>query len=274
MSFEDKELSQQFGAPLEYVKFTVGTTVYRVTGMDHLDTIDEPGGDTDVEYAPVPGFNRSSMDFSQEDTAQNIEIEIATSHAVGQLFIGPMPATPVGVIIYQKHRSDPEIIVGFTGTVVSSRHASGLTTLVAAPANQNLRRLVPSLVCQSQCNWALYGPGCDVDKAPFTDAVTFTTIAGRTITSTDFAAQDDDWYTNGWLELPDGQKRYVLSHVGDTIILLSPFPASIISGQTGFAVAGCMRDEGTCFTKFNNLDNHLGFPRVPGRNPHGGGAIA
>ncbi len=58
-------------------------------------------------------------------------------------------------------------------------------------------------------------------------------------------------------------KRYVASHVGQTIIVIPNFPYQIFDTDTFEVVPGCKHDLDDCENKFDNLVNYGGFPFTP-----------
>ena len=66
-----------------------------------------------------------------------------------------------------------------------------------------------------------------------------------------------------------GETRFIVDHQGDTVSLISPIPGLSSLDQV-WAYWGCDHLEATCQNKFSNLVNHLGWSRLPGRNPFSG----
>lgn len=271
MSFNDRETSDFFGAPIDYFRFSTGSTVIRVTSNDLEDTIND--GDPGQLYTPIR-ISRSRMDFSREDIAQQLTIKCARRSPVGDLFFAFQPAAPVGLKIFSRHRTDPEVILAFVGSVLSPSYQGADCELICAPVTHQLKVLFPRLVYQRQCPLALYGLRCGVDKADFATPATLTAVTSPTqIEADEFATQPDGWFDGGWVENADGFRGYIVEHVGNAIRFMSRFPRALAIGQDVTAYAGCDRTLDTCRDKFDNLLNHAGCPFIPGRNPHGGGAI-
>lgn len=264
-ALESAQGGETVGEPVECYRFSVGATVYRYTSADRNITLAIADVGT---YTPTV-VDRDSIDFSQEDTAQNVAVRLLTADPVAQLFIAYNPIVPVALTIIRKHRTDPEEVVQFVGKVLSVVFEGPQATLTCAPISEVFRRRIPSLVFQSQCNWALYGPGCGLDKNAFKDSGTVLAVSGASVQAAIFGTRPDGWYNNGWLELASGDRRFILAHVGEVVTLQTAFPALTV-GASVDAYAGCDRTETTCAAKFNNLVNHLGFPRIPTRNPYDG----
>ena len=267
MTFDSREKSRYSGAPVECFRFAHGQSVWLFTSADREVVL--PAG----TFTPAV-VQRSELDHSQEDGAGSVEVRIPLDLPLVSAFIGFVPATPVSVTIYRAHRTEEsDYKATFVGTVASVVFEGSEAVLTCSPISGTFRRRVPGQTFQSQCNHPLYGPGCGLDRNSFRDVCTVGSVSGSTVTSTDFGARANGYFTNGWLEDPaTGEVRWIVDHVGSTVTLMNPFPA-LAGGQTVNAFAGCDRTEATCAAKFNNLVNHLGFPRVPGRNPHDGSIV-
>lgn len=270
MSYDTEEKSRYSGAPVEFFKFTYGATTLRQTSGDAAASIADPS--TSHEYMPA-AISRTEMDHSSEDSAGDIRVTVELDHAVAVLFRDYLPTTPVALTIYRRHRGDSEVVVEFIGTVTSVAADETHAVLTCAPISQLFKRQLPALPFQRPCPYALYGAGCTVDKTGFKDTATLSFVDGVTIKSTTFDARADGWYENGWVERANGQRRMVVKHFGDSLTLVAPFSTDLVAGASVDAYAGCDRTEATCATKFNNLVNHLGFARIPNKNPHGGVSI-
>jgi len=270
MTYLAKEESVYEGDVQEFFLFVQGATSYRWTSADETVSVADPS--TPHDYAPAM-ITRDQVQYSDEDHAGSLRIGVPDSNPVAQLWQSYTPPTPVFLTVRRKHRSDAEVVIHWVGKVTSVTFTDQGATLNCAPISQSFMQTAPGLLYQSQCVWDLYGTGCGVTAASFKDAATLDTVDGVTLTDTVFDARPDGYYTNGWVERANGERRFVVDHVGDTITLMNAFPASLTAGETVDAYAGCDRTEATCAATFSNLVNHLGFPRIPSRNPHSGEAI-
>lgn len=259
------ETSPFLGDPVEGFEFTMGPDTYRYTSSAPAATF---LGQT---FAPEK-IARTAMEFSQEDQAGNITISVPKGNAVAQLFVAFLPPFPVAIIIYRKHRPDDEVHVEFVGKVMSVTFEGAEARMVCAPVRSLLQKKVPGVVFQSQCNHNLYGIGCGVLKAAFKVTGTVVSISGSTLTAVVFGTKPDGWFNNGWVELAGGERRFIVSHVGTTVELMNRF-VTLTPGTSFDAYPGCDRTETVCREKFNNLPRHLGFARIPTRNPYDGSLV-
>ena len=263
MSFDSRESSRDAGEPVEGYLFSQGPNFWRFTSSD-VDVV-LPAGT--FEPAVV---SRGELRHTQEDGTGAVEVKVPRDNPVARVFIPFPPTTAVNLFIYRAHRGEEtDAKVVFSGRVASARFNVSEATLRCVPTSYALNQRVPKLRFGSRCNWALYGPGCQADRNLFRDSVLVTTVAGTAIRGAAFALKPSGWYENGWVEAPDGELRFCVDHVTDTLTLIAPFTA-LVSGDVVVAYAGCVRDVAICVSKFANLPRHYGFPFGPNRNPHEG----
>lgn len=260
MTFDASEKSAYGAKPVECYRISQGETLYLFTNADAVVVI--PQG----TFTPA-SISNTGLEHSKESGAGSTELRVPRDSPLALMFATIIPALPVNVTIYKAHRDDlANAIPMFYGVVASVNIENSEAVLTCAPFGEALQRVVPLLSYQFQCNWPLYGSGCGLSSSSFLDTCTVGSVTGVSVVSGDFAVRADGWYRNGWLQDANGDVRFVVAHVGNTITLMNAFPA-LASGATVYAYPGCDRTEATCASKFNNLVNHLGFPRVPTKNP-------
>lgn len=266
MTFDAREISTHSGEPFECYRFGLGGTFYRRAAGDQAVTINEAGGAIQT-YLPSEIY-RDEQEVSDEALGATLRIRLPSDDAVAQLFIPYTPVAPVSITVYRFHRDDTEVIVDFDGEVASAEHKGAYTWLTCLSEAALLARPIPARAYGHTCQWALYDPNtCKVNKAAFSQAATISNISGATLTATTFGSHPDGWWNNGYIERANGERRFVVSHAGNVVTLMSPF-FGIALAEVVTAVAGCDRTEGTCLTKFNNRLRFRGHPRIPARNVH------
>jgi hypothetical protein len=70
------------------------------------------------------------------------------------------------------------------------------------------------------------------------------------------------WYTGGYIEVGDVEKKMIRDHSND-VLTLTGVTASLKAGITINLYAGCPHDRNACLNKFNNFDNYGGFEFIP-----------
>lgn len=263
MTYDAREKSVSGAAPVELYVITVGATEFTLTSAD-------VGGEWTIgastfTFVPTAGLRRGSLAFNQEADSGSIEIALPRDHAAVAGFLSWGIASPVTVKIYRTHEGETETVLLFVGTVAAARAEVAEIILTCLPMTAALKRAVPRLAIQRQCNWVLYGVGCGLSAGAFTVGATVTGVSGKEITATAFGTKPDGWFEFGVFTGADGAIRRISSHVGTTITLAKATTVGI--GDVVSAIAGCDLTEETCRLKFNNLVNHLGFKRTPARNP-------
>lgn len=260
MSYDALETSQRGGKPIELYRFSAGSTrTYWYTSADEEQTY---LGDL---YVPEV-LSRGEIAYSPESDSGGVEVGIPRTNPVAALFVPYLPEPELALVIYRKHRGDPETIVIFTGKVASSVFSASRCTLTCLPLREALRRRIPLNTFQSQCNWPLYSGPCGVAKASFATVGTVSAISEDTVDASAFSPPGSGWFNNGYVERFNGERRWIINHVGSTLTLLSPF-VGLVVGESLTAYAGCDRTEAVCQSKFSNIVNHLGFSRLPTKNP-------
>lgn len=130
----------------------------------------------------------------------------------------------------------------------------------AAASNTGLREC-----WQKTCRHVLYGPGCQASREAVRVDATLTTVGTVTVSGAAFATKPDGWFDGGYItwNTPTGlvELRYVVTHVGDTLTLLSP--ALMPVGTVVATYPGCNHTTSDCNTKHNNIRRYGGQPFIP-----------
>jgi uncharacterized phage protein (TIGR02218 family) len=265
VTYRTIEDSPHGGAPQEFYLVTSGASTWRVTPGDSPETIADPT--TPHEYAPLR-MTRESLSYGEEDNSGDLVVTIPVDHAIAQLFAAGTPAEPVYVTVRAIHRSDPdaEAEVWGPGTVTGCSLDDRDAKLTIAPFFGKLRRRVPGIVFSSQCPYVLFGSGCELVADDWNASGTVSAVDGTEVTATVFGTQADGWWRGGFVRWADGRRSFVVAHVGTTVTLANAKPG-LSPGATFDVFPGCDGTETVCREKFDNLVHHLGFPRIPRRNP-------
>lgn len=261
MTWQETEASAEAGEPVELFRFTRGLTTWTFTGTEHPIVYEL------ATYEPTVIASTAS-DESQEDMAGAREILVARDNPVAALFVAYLPLERVAVTIVELHgdpADDPETAVVFVGEVTSCSFQGSEARLTCAPISEALRRPVPGLMFQGLCNWPLYGTGCGVQQEAHKVEAELSGVDGPVISSPAFGALPAGHLNNGWVQLPNGDVRWIVDHVGDEVTLMSAFP-SLAAGVTVAAFPGCPRTWPACQQKFAN-DAFSGFDAMPELNP-------
>lgn len=276
MSLNDAENSAYSGDPVQLFLFLMGTDRFGYVGQD-VETYTYNGTD----YHPDPLISLGPVSQSLSEVSTDIEIPISASSEVARLFLPYLPPEPVYVRVY---RSFPDSAPGEYGVevsaeVVSSRFDAndGSCVLTARSVSKDLDRKIPWCVYSVNCNYVVYGAGCGVNREDYVTVTNIVAGAGTdTISSPDFAtagsgnSAPDNWFQGGFvIHVASREIRFVVAHDNNSpdIKLRTPF-RNLQNGDEVRAYPGCNRLRSHCGPRFDNLDNHLGFPWSTSKNPY------
>lgn len=263
MSYSTYETTESSGQPVELYKFesTAFSTNYYYTS-----------GDTEVVYSGntyTPLYiKRTQPELSKEKNAQQIVVTIDRTNPLAQKWLSFIPNSTVWLTVYRYHRTDPdnEFIVFWRGKVRGVERLINEVQFVCQLIDSAFDRNGLRRSFGTTCPHLLYGDKCKAIKASFSYSATISGVNGVTITSTNFSAFPDGYWTAGTVERANGEVRYVFNHVGNDVELLYPFD-NLPNGEVVTVVAGCLHDGSTCINKFNNFVNFGGIPFLSTSNP-------
>jgi uncharacterized phage protein (TIGR02218 family) len=260
MTFDARERSQFGGKPIELFRFSIGSLVYFYTSADQAQTY---LGDT---YTTEPISRGAMSGAGGESEAGQLEVRVLRSNPIAAFFVPYSPELEMGLTIFRQHRGDSEVKPWWTGTVASGVFAGAECVLTCLPGFSALRRQCPRNNFSGPCVWELGSAQCGVTLSSFSTVAPVASFAGSVISGSLFSTRPNGYFNGGYVERANGERRSIVNHVGPQLTLLSPFTGLAVN-EPLTAFAGCDRTEATCATKFANLDNHLGWARVPTRNP-------
>lgn len=254
-----------FSREIELYDFSRGVTHWRYTDIDRPAVVE---GRT---YLPARGLKRTSRIMqSAEESKNNVELTAPLTLSLLELFRPYPPMARIHLQIKRVRVSDGLVTEAWSGIASDVEDVDESTavircqTIMAAMSANGLRRN-----WQGPCPHVIYGRGCGVPQDDFrTDAV-LTYSQGITIKAAAFAAHADNYYDGGFIRFPDRDDydyRYIVSHVGDTLTLLTPTTLPVGAEVAGFP--GCDHVlTGDCVNKFDNALNFGGQHTIPQVNP-------
>jgi uncharacterized phage protein (TIGR02218 family) len=259
------ESSAHDGAPQRLFLFSVGNLNY-----GYVENAREVSYNN-IPYSSIALIDMDDIAQALSEDSPTIEIRIDSKAPLVEQFIPYQPTTPMRVRVYRHHVEDPddEYITELIGEVASAAldEETGDGVLSVRMLASSFDRKVPWPAYQKQCNYVLYGPGCQVDREAYKTETILTGVSANRITSPDFVNTDPLWFALGYVvRVIDGQVRWVIWQDADVLVLQSPFVGAQ-GGDEVIAYPGCDLRKITCETKYDNLDRHLGFPWGPQKNP-------
>lgn len=264
MTYQATDLSTDAGAPVELYEFTVpgSTLAWKYTNA--------PSAEGD--YSPE-AISHGDISQSAGNVGATTSIEVGDQNAVAVAMLAGLSSRPVQVVIREKHRGDTDdeeqqVFVG----LVTGVSFSGAKATLACGSRYALvsKRRVPWLTFQAGCNWEWGGVGCGVNRNTYrvTLSLTAANQTERTLTATVAASQADGYYSGGWVERAStGETRFIEEHTGDQLLLALPWAELSGTAEDYYLFPGCQKTEAYCASAFGNLNNYLGWPRLPSINP-------
>lgn len=272
MSFEDIESSNYDAVVTKLYDFRLGDTTNYWRYTSHPEEIIW-GGESYIPTTISDAGVTQSGDVDNDDFV----ITLPADAEFCNLFIGTPPSCEITVVAREKLEGEDETQIIFAGLVRSTKRVSRVATDVICKARTaSLNRNGLRLSWSRTCTHVLYDTRCRANPAVFvTEAVT-TTVTNLRITSAAFALLPTGRLNNGYVEW-DGtngvtERRGIDRHVNNTIFLIGQTDG-LVAGSTVRAYPGCNNTPATCENVFNNLANHGGFAKMPGRSPFDGRPI-
>jgi uncharacterized phage protein (TIGR02218 family) len=283
MTFEVFESSARQGRPVELFEFTQGSQVWRYTAYDQDYSWD---GETWTAETIRRGRIRQSGKADQA----GVDLKFPRTNSLAAAFLTGLMEQITSLTVWRGHVGDPdeEFVVSWKGRVVGAEGDGPEINLSCESIFTSLRRQGLRRRWQRNCPHALYGRGCNLDKAAFAEGPFIpTAVNGLSVTVPDAALQPNGWYTGGMLEA-ENSYRFILAHEGDQVVLSRPFIALADAiagagwgkswgkwwGGPGVVLyPGCDRTEATCNSKYANGLNFGGWRYIPQKNPMGGSSI-
>lgn len=272
MTFIQYEESLEGSRPIEIIRFFLGSETFEYTSAEDDITV------ASVLYSAEP-IKRSKISQSPEDRDRIVSFEVSGDNKFATRFIGIIPGKRARVTVQRLQRPDfpgPEVVTLYDGFVASVKFSNdGYTATIASQSiAAAASRPIPRFTYQGMCNHVLYDDGCKVDDTDSAFRLTgnVLTSVNNTITVSGVDGEADGFYDSGFVEEANGDVRLILEHTGTSLLLLLPFPFSVLGTQVT-VLAGCDHTIAICGSKFftpevptSNVINYGGFAFIPTKN--------
>ena len=261
-NFTNLEYSVDSGAPFELYDFVRGTWHMYLTTRKTAYTV------TDNQVYEPAAITRSRIPHGEDIAKDAITITVPIDHELVAEFMHYPPEESVSVTIRKLHRAlaYADAVVVWKGRVVSIEPRGERAELSCESLYTAMRRNGLRLRSELICQHVLYGAACGANQpAKRVDDAISAMPTATTLTMSAISGYAAGWFRGGILACTLGQ-RYILSHSGNALAISRPL-AGLAAGLTVALYPGCDRTLATCRDKFDNLDNYLGFPWIPGQNP-------
>lgn len=206
-------------------------------------------------------------DFTQEkDSERTVTIHFATKEDVSLEFLQEnVPRIKVIIRRYFPEANVSRVIYVGEGNMV------GLSERVLALRVTDLLSMkkikCPPLIYSSYCNNTLFDKRCKVPRGLHTYRTQVQTSDEKILYASIFGQMPENYFQYGYVEF-NSHSRMITFHdrANQCVYLHAPFDEPV-SLQVVTIFAGCDKSPQTCRDRFNNLQNFLGFPYIPTKNP-------
>lgn len=265
MTWQTDEQADEFSRPVELYVFQTPTTTYRLTSY-YRDFV--YGGNT---YTSIPEArsNLITADASQS-SSDDFSVEIPATHALAQAYAGFIPPREV-VVTVLRYQPISNLAMAIGGGYVTALSFKGRMASFRVPgASDAFATQINAVSASRICNHILYDSLCTLDRAAFAVAATVIaiTVDHKIVTVSTIGGHPDQWFQHGEILHTTTQERRSISDQTGTVVKVTyREPVSVGIGDSITLYAGCDHTIGTCKTKFSNVGNFGGLPRLPISNP-------
>jgi len=262
------------------------TELYRFVEGSLIDT--QTRGNTEVVYDAGSGdetytpyaIGRGQVENKTEMVRASLQITMALNNPVALRHLSGVSDTVLTLTVFQK--TDATVAVIWKGRLAKVKLTGKQVIMVFESIFTSLRRPGLRARWQKNCRYAVYGPGCNLDKETFKHSDDITTINadGVTYTIGDLSAFADGYFRGGMIRASNNVIRFISDHAGNVITLGRRFEfleSEFDDLGTGNVPVdlfpGCAKNLTVCTNTFGNELNYGGFPWIPTKNPIGSSVV-
>lgn len=206
-------------------------------------------------YTPT-AIKRSKLNITDNLSKATITISLPRNNLFAKRVLTVTPELAIKVKIIKSS------VVQWQGIITKSKASFSTIDLICESEWAAFLKSVNTYNISPLCQHQLYSPQCGVVELVW--RVTYTDVSvSSTVIDIPTLTEASGYFNNGSIEFK-GEKRRILKQVGTTLNISSAFMSSGI--DTVFLSPGCNLTEENC-KLFSNLPNHLGFARIPHKNP-------
>ena len=267
MSRRQLQASRDRGKPRYYYHFLRGGEDWCYTNYH------SPLSYNGERFEPLE-ITHGEIERGSEDNPGSVPVTLPTDSAIGLVLQQGAAPTPISLRISMMQVddvTDPAII--FYGELRGADFTGETCEVQAVPLQSRLDVIMPRGRWQRrQCVWNTYDPvTCGVSESGFLFTGTVSAIDGLTVTvpgAAAFRSTDPSFFALGVMS-KDEYKGMIEKQDGDNMLLQHMIPGLAVGNPVSL-LAGDDRTKETCLAKFNNVERHMAFYRIPTTNPHYG----
>lgn len=260
MAFEDYVDNTQMEAMPELYEFQYGNEYQRYTSF-HKEIVFETN-----TYSPA-AIKRSNIQWTTE--LKHAEVTItAPVTALFQSYIANQPIEPVTVRIVRAVYSveDANYTELFKGRIKTVAVKDLVVSAKCRSGNSVLEARIPGITYQSYCNHEMYDAGCGLNFASWRVLATVDGITDSDYTFSEISGYTNGYFTGGYIKYSNDM-RMITRHDGLVLSLHIPFDSRVAIGTSVELFPSCRQDPEQCNDVFNNIEQYLGMPYIPSKNP-------
>jgi len=220
---------------------------------------------TQTYFAATITRNGFSVDGNLSNVSTTITGAVLSDFGV---YIASQPSERTEVNIYRAVSDDlDEYAMILSGNVTGVTFSEdNRCTLQVTEKASILDREVDMIVHSVTCNHNVFYGDCSLDPLLWRVVSSNTTFSGSTLYVNECSVYADNYFQGGEVHIGN-DARLITGSSGTALSLHVGFPQNIVDGTEVEIYPGCDRKPSTCLDKFNNLDNYLGMPYIPDKNP-------
>ncbi len=261
MAYDDDELSQAAGEPVELFEFAGSLLTWRyASGAQSV----VHAGHT---FSPLAGLERGGIQKASSKDSPTLTVRLPASAGVVVSHGLAVPPRSLSLTVYRYQQRSGGYVVAWSGPVTTIV-PRGAMAEVKCPSllGARLSVNVSGLALQHQCQHRLGDARCRVDLSGMTVSTTVSSVSGSNVSVASFGGHPSQWFRAGEIVRDsDGERRTIL-YQAVSLVLHAPF-RELNHGDAVKLYPGCDHTEPTCRTKFTNGPNYSGFWIVPDGNP-------
>lgn len=269
MTHQTFEQSNRSARPVSFYRFAWGNTAWHYCNADRVIPLDGQ------DYTPI-AITEGEIKAGGSEVPQ-LKLDVPADLPVVGLFRGTPPATRVTLTVRTMHPDDPDQEAKFrwVGPVTNVQPQDNASAAIISRVN-GLRKAGLRLTYGKGCKFALYGPGCWVDKALWGVARTVVSVTGNSV-QLDAPTPVEGHFNGGMIEWDaDGlgtlDARTIERETASDTILLFGRGDGISVGMAVTLYPGCTHNSEGC-TGFDNLANYPGLDFMLGESPFDGKSL-
>lgn len=212
----------------------------------------------------VPSLiKRSGFEIGPNQSAKcSVDIKSDSNIATALLTENNMDSIELSII--KVFADDSTGLVIFKGNMVDMRVSKGIVTITFEDILRFISRSICRVRMQSLCNNSLFDATCALDSEDF--ALTKNVVVdGKILTNNDFNSFPSGYFTLGRCSY-NGITRIITRHDGDEIEIARPIHG-LVTNESVTVLPGCDKLPETCYNRFSNIDNFVGMPYIPLKDP-------